>query len=70
MTREHEGGPTSPGDRDPDLATWALAAAAHRRTALTVDRETHLAEEENGPALIVLDDRSVRTTAPEGGAAA
>ncbi|MCX4800129.1 hypothetical protein OG594_00295 [Streptomyces sp. NBC_01214] len=61
-SREHEGGATSPGDGDPDPATRALAAA--------VDRVTHLAEKENGPALIVLDDRSARTTAPEAGAAA
>ncbi|MET9690076.1 hypothetical protein ABZY81_16630 [Streptomyces sp. NPDC006514] len=70
VTREHEGGATSPGDGDPNLGTWALAAAVYRRTALAVDRRTHLAEKENGPALIVLDDRSARTTAPEGGAAA
>ncbi|MFE9802509.1 hypothetical protein ACFYP6_27175 [Streptomyces goshikiensis] len=70
VTREHEGGSTSSGDGDQDLATWALAAAVYRRTALAVDRVTHLAEKENGPALIVLDDRSARTTAPEGAAAA
>lgn len=70
VTREHEGGSTSSGDGDQDLATWALAAAVYRRTALAVDRVTHLAEKENGPTLIVLDDRSARTTAPEGGAAA
>ncbi|WP_285541906.1 hypothetical protein [Streptomyces lavendulae] len=70
VTRDHEGGSTSPGDGDQDLATWALAAAVYRRTALAVDRVTHLAEKENGPALIVLDDRSTRTTAPDPGAAA
>ncbi|MFI9062994.1 hypothetical protein ACIGQE_14095 [Streptomyces sp. NPDC053429] len=70
VTREQEAGGASPGDGDQDLATWALAAAVYRRTALAVDRVTHLAEKENGPALIVLDDRSARTTAPEGAAAA
>ncbi|MFE4633880.1 hypothetical protein ACFRJ1_10950 [Streptomyces sp. NPDC056773] len=70
VTREHEGGSTSTGGGGQDLATWALAAAVYRRTALAVERVTHLAEKENGPALIVLDDRSTRATAPDSGAAA
>ncbi|WP_158717265.1 hypothetical protein [Streptomyces sp. NRRL F-4474] len=70
VTREREGDATSPGGGEQDLATWALAAAVYRRTALAVDRVTHLAEKENGPALIVLDDRSTRTTGPDPGAAA
>ncbi|MFD6183846.1 hypothetical protein [Streptomyces goshikiensis] len=68
VTRGHEAG-GAPGE-DQDLATWALAAAVYRRTALAVDRVTDQAEKENGPALIVLDDRSTRTTAPDPGAAA
>ncbi|MGW6981253.1 hypothetical protein ACWGE1_17655 [Streptomyces sp. NPDC054932] len=68
VTRGHEAG-GAPGEEH-DLATWALAAAVYRRTALAVDRVTDQAEKENGSALIVLDDRSTRTTAPDPGAAA
>ncbi|THA47625.1 hypothetical protein [Streptomyces sp. A1136] len=68
VTRGHEAG-GAPGEEQ-DLATWALAAAVYRRTALAVDRVTDQAEKANGSALIVLDDRSTRTTAPDPGAAA
>ncbi|MEU8460631.1 hypothetical protein [Streptomyces sp. NPDC029003] len=56
---------SGPGEADRDLATWALAAAVYRRTALAVERVTHLPEKENGPAFIVLDDRSTLTTGRE-----
>ncbi|NYI05594.1 hypothetical protein [Allostreptomyces psammosilenae] len=60
VIREHETD-TDPG-KDRDLATWALAAAVYRRTTLALDRVTDLPEKENGPAVIVLDDRSTLTT--------
>ncbi|MFH7600012.1 hypothetical protein WDV06_33670 [Streptomyces racemochromogenes] len=68
VTRGHEAG-GAPGE-DQDLATWALAAAVYRRTALAVERVTDQAEKENGPALIILDDRSTRTVPPDPGNAA
>ncbi|MFF0433930.1 hypothetical protein ACFYU9_17090 [Streptomyces sp. NPDC004327] len=61
VIRDHETNAAS--GKDQDLATWALAAAVYRRTALAVDQVTHEAEKENGPAVIVLDDRSRRTPA-------
>ncbi|MEU6706586.1 hypothetical protein [Streptomyces wuyuanensis] len=61
VVRDHETSAAS--GKDQDLATWALAAAVYRRTALAVDQVTHEAEKENGPAVIVLDDRSRRTAA-------
>ncbi|MFI5744919.1 hypothetical protein ACIBBE_03140 [Streptomyces sp. NPDC051644] len=61
VIRDHETSAASGKDQDP--ATWALAAAVYRRTALAVDQVTHEAEKENGPAVIVLDDRSRRTAA-------
>ncbi|MFF5975276.1 hypothetical protein ACFY7C_27595 [Streptomyces sp. NPDC012769] len=70
VAREHEAGGTSPDDGYEDLATWALAAAVYNRTAHAVDRVTHRAEKESGPALIVLDDRSGPPTAADGAAAA
>lgn len=61
VIRDHETSAAS--GKDQDLATWALDAAVYRRTALAVDQVTHEAEKENGPAIIVLDDRSRRTVA-------
>ncbi|MGW0465361.1 hypothetical protein ACWDX6_08830 [Streptomyces sp. NPDC003027] len=61
VIRDHE--TSAATGRDQDLATWALAAAVYRRTALAVDQVTHEDKKENGPAVIVLDDRSKRTAA-------